>query len=200
MRKINYFLIAVVLLLISFLYDKHLIFLIAQVRISIINWLMIIVTNKLVLIIISLLLTLLFLLEKNKRNLIIPLWASIIATWVLVRLIKITISRVRPFEALTLPLIQGVDYAFSALSTSFPSMHAAIIFSLVPFLNKGFPKLKLLWILLAVFISLSRLYIGVHYLSDVIAGAFIGVIISESIIKLEKKYDLTKKWKKILLK
>ena len=131
--------------------------------------------------------------ETLPREWILPLWLSIIATSVVTVVIKVMISRPRPFESLTFPLIPGAHYTFGAWNTAFPSLHTAAVFSLVPILDKEFPKIKWFWIILAVLVSLSRVYMGVHYLSDVIAGAFIGIIISNRIIKIGKKYKLFKK-------
>lgn len=58
---------------------------------------------------------------------------------------------------------------------SFPSGHATAAFVSLPYLNHLHPKLNYLWFVLVMIIALSRLYIGVHYPSDIIAGAMIGL-------------------------
>lgn len=138
--------------------------------------------------------TTLFLLEENKRKWIIPLWASVAFSAVLISLLKIIVLRTRPFEALNLPLVQGADYAFAAWNSSFPSLHAAIVFSLVPILDEEFSKLKPFWVALALLISLSRVYLGVHYLSDVLSGCLLGLLIGHGIILSGKRWFF--KWKK----
>jgi undecaprenyl-diphosphatase len=66
---------------------------------------------------------------------------------------------------------------------SFPSGHATAAFVSLPYLIKSKPKLKALWITLALIIAISRVYIGVHYPSDVLAGAIIGLSSAYSVIK-----------------
>jgi len=196
MKKEILYAITIACLLISFLYDKQTVLMVAQNRLSLINGFMIWVTNIWTTITIFLLITTLFLWKEKKREWIPPLWISIGLTAVATILIKIIVSRTRPFEALALPLIKGVEYTSAAWNTSFPSLHAAAVFSLVPILDKEFPKIKWFWIILAVIISLSRIYTGAHYISDVIAGALIGIVISNTVIKLEKKYHPFRKWVK----
>ena len=62
-------------------------------------------------------------------------------------------------------------------SYSFPSSHAVNNFAVAVFFYRLFPKLK--WILLgsAALIALSRPYVGVHYPSDILFGALLGVLI-----------------------
>ena len=71
-------------------------------------------------------------------------------------------------------------------SLSFPSSHAANISVTAVIFSHFFPKAKIYLIILAVSVSFSRIYVGVHYPSDVIAGAGIGVIAGILIIKIYK--------------
>jgi len=72
-------------------------------------------------------------------------------------------------------------------------MHAAAAFSALPVLDLEFPKLKWFWLGFALLIALSRIYMGVHYFSDVVAGAFFGYLIG-------RFYFLREKGKKIRVK
>jgi len=60
---------------------------------------------------------------------------------------------------------------------SFPSGHATFAWALAVVLAAKEPRFKYLFFLLAFLISLSRIYLGVHYPSDVIAGSFLGIMI-----------------------
>lgn len=59
-------------------------------------------------------------------------------------------------------------------NSSFPSGHAAGAFSVAYVVGSEYPSLKLPSYLLAGLVAISRVYLGRHYPSDVLAGAVIG--------------------------
>lgn len=183
-----------VITLLSLFYDKQIMLIISQNRTGLLDALALWLTRSLTIILISLLIITLFLWAGNKRKGIIPLWLSVGAAAALTSLLKIIVLRIRPFEALNLPLVQGADHAFAAWNSSFPSSHAAVVFSMVPILDEEFPKLKPFWVTLALLISLSRVYLGVHYLSDVLSGCLLGLLIGHGMILLGKRWFF--KWKR----
>ena len=69
----------------------------------------------------------------------------------------------------------------------FPSGHAAVYFFIAAFMTDKFEKDKFHFILLAVIVALSRVYLNVHYLSQVISGGLLGIGV----------YQLYKKWLKM---
>ena len=122
-------------------------------------------------------LTVLLLIFRRTRRIGVYCAASMLLTLLVVNLcIKPLAARTRPYE-----LIQGLEILVSRpRDYSFPSGHSAnslscawTLFRLAP-KKYGVPAL-----VLAVLIALSRLYVGVHFPTDVLAGAAIGVLLSE---------------------
>lgn len=90
-------------------------------------------------------------------------------------ILKNLVARTRPYESMEtlVPVIAAPwDY-------SFPSGHAGSSFACAWVLLRRLPgKYGVPAVVLASLIALSRLYVGVHYPSDVIAGAVSGILIS----------------------
>jgi undecaprenyl-diphosphatase len=86
------------------------------------------------------------------------------------RLLKELFERVRPCNALS-DVITPIGCAGGF---SFPSNHALNNFAAAVFLLRLFPKYKWIFLITATLISISRIYLGVHYPSDVLGGAIIG--------------------------
>ena len=75
---------------------------------------------------------------------------------------------------------------------SFPSNHAFNNFAAATFIYRFFPKLKWALFLTAVLISVSRIYLGLHYPSDVLGGAIFGIISGYFFASLVKWIDQRK--------
>jgi undecaprenyl-diphosphatase len=58
---------------------------------------------------------------------------------------------------------------------SFPSGHSMTAFSIMVSVGHFYPDLQLVLLVLALSIAASRIILGMHYLTDVIAGAAIGI-------------------------
>ena len=93
--------------------------------------------------------------------------------WVAANLAKSVEMRLRPYEALA----DAVLRQDPAVGTSFPSSHTAIAFAvaiaLIPFVPR---PLAVAAIAYASLVAWSRIYLGVHYPVDAIAGAGIGMV------------------------
>jgi undecaprenyl-diphosphatase len=61
---------------------------------------------------------------------------------------------------------------------SFPSGHAATSFAGATVLALAFPRLAVPLYVLAAAVAFSRLYVGVHYPLDIVAGAGLGVLVA----------------------
>jgi membrane-associated phospholipid phosphatase len=62
-------------------------------------------------------------------------------------------------------------------SFSFPSSHATNITGAMLFLGLAFRKTLLPFLIVAVLVSWSRVYIGVHWTSDIIVGMALGALL-----------------------
>lgn len=94
---------------------------------------------------------------------------------------------------------EGLKYVFNiprptmaSLSPSFPSSHSSVAFSEARVL-KADKMLFILGIVFAAFVSFGRVYTGFHTWQDVIAGAVLGYIISEVIIRESSRFVHGKK-------
>jgi undecaprenyl-diphosphatase len=63
---------------------------------------------------------------------------------------------------------------FPSVYASFPSGHAITAFACAVALGYFLPRLRWALLTLAVLVAISRVVVGAHYASDVIAGAAIG--------------------------
>lgn len=85
--------------------------------------------------------------------------------------LKFLIARPRPYLEMG-AIILDVPGNFS-----FPSTHSMLAFSFAYILSKVENRATILLYLMALLISFSRIYLGVHYVFDVVAGAIIGTLI-----------------------
>jgi membrane-associated phospholipid phosphatase len=92
--------------------------------------------------------------------------------WVLTLILEFLFRRRRPFELGPKPLIEML-----LKTPSFPSGHATISFALASAMYFADAALFPWYLAAAIYISFSRVAVGVHYLSDVIAGAIVGTLV-----------------------
>ncbi len=132
-------------------------------------------------------LTLMLLFFRRTRRAALVSALSMLLTLLAVNiLIKPLAARIRPYE-----VIEGLRCIVARESEfSFPSGHSAnslacawVLFRLCD-RRLGVPAL-----VMALLISLSRLYVGVHYPTDVLAGIAAGMLLAEAAIYLAKRIE-----------
>ena len=120
------------------------------------------------------LLTIILLVIPKTRKSGVILAAALIVDLILCNVIlKPLVARIRPFDvntAIQLIIAKPQDY-------SFPSGHTAVsVASVVALYLAGEKRLWKIALILACFIAFSRMYLYVHYPTDVLGGAVVGVI------------------------
>jgi membrane-associated phospholipid phosphatase len=109
--------------------------------------------------------------DHEHRDVYLRLLGVLAATEVVNALVKLAIDRPRP-------MLPGLSPLMSTRSErSFPSAHASTSFAATRLLTRALPS-PLVY-LAAGAMALSRLYVGVHYPSDVIAGIALGIVLGE---------------------
>lgn len=191
---------SIILALISFYFDKEIVKAVSLIRNSFLTDFFLGITFVSSEVIVFFFLTSLFLWREHKRKWVLPLWFTLAISVVVGFTTKYLIKRPRPFQqgfVSVLPVLQKASH--DLWNFSFPSFQAMLVFCAVPILSKQFPRFRYIWITFAGLVAFSRVYFGVHFLSDVIIGGLIGYLIGIAIIKLEDKTKLFEKiYKKVL--
>lgn len=108
---------------------------------------------------------------------------SLALVLVVVQFIKVMVAFPRPAQLIenlqTLSVFGSYD--------SFPSAHAAFAFAVASFIYLYSKSAGSVVYAMAIFIGISRIYVGVHFPLDVLVGALIGSGISWGVVSLLKR-------------
>lgn len=128
-----------------------------------------------------------FLLNKKTKKIGLCVILSLLCAVIINNfIIKEIFDRTRPFIAD--PTINLIIKA--PVDSSFPSGHTATSFASAVSIFFFDRKKGAIALVYATFVGLSRIYLHVHYATDVIAGVIIGVIIARCIaVLLERVYE-----------
>ena len=111
-------------------------------------------------------------LGRRGLSIVLTVAVGLASAWIVADLLKLVFRRPRPFDVLAdapeILIAPPGDFAF-------PSGDTAGAFGAAVALGFALPRLRWLAILVASGIALARIAVGVHWPSDVLAGASIGV-------------------------
>jgi len=90
--------------------------------------------------------------------------------------IKLFLGRRRPRDDFEHGLYGFTFFRWTTQYNSFPSGHAMTIFCIATWATALLPSFALVWFAIAAYFGMSRAILAVHFLSDVLIGAAIGVL------------------------
>ena len=123
------------------------------------------------------LLSILLITIKFTRNFGLQMTTIQVIVTLIVHSIKIIVARARPYNAL-----EGIIHYKTERDYSFPSGHTAAAFATALLVATNIPAFSVLIFGMAFLIGYSRIYLGVHYPLDVLAGGLIGIGVTSALL------------------
>lgn len=107
----------------------------------------------------------------NQKSVVLAVLAVGLGSFIIVSVLNNFFERPRPFDVLDTNLL-----FYKPTDPTFPSNSAVVAFALASSIFVVDRKLGFLALLIAAFYGLLRVFVGVHFPSDVLVGAMIGVV------------------------
>jgi undecaprenyl-diphosphatase len=109
--------------------------------------------------------------EKKWEVFWVGLVSAGVARLLIAEVVRFFYDRPRPFE-----VIEGVHQVIEhGGGGSFPSGHAAFFFTLATVISVYYPKTGIFFFASAILIGIARVSAGIHWPSDIVFGALIGI-------------------------
>lgn len=113
---------------------------------------------------------------KIKNSYVFYIFCAVFLACFTTSVLKILIGRSRPY-------FEGIQHFepwnYDKIFHSMPSGHTAISFAGLVMIGMLFPRIKWATWTMAIIIGVSRVYVGAHWPSDVILGAFVGMLCAD---------------------
>ncbi len=127
---------------------------------------------------------------NSLSNFFISSFIYILTVGVITQIIKHVVGRPRPNHANFEDVFSFKYFSLESDFHSFPSGHSSTIFIVCFILVSVLPKLRYFFYFLASFVAFSRVVVGAHFFTDIVAGAILALILFKILNKLiENKYN-----------
>lgn len=128
---------------------------------------------------------------KGERERAFDLVILILVVIVVTEAMKYAFDRARPCDVLPNVNLLTPSACAAEGDPAFPSGHTSRIFAVAALLAVYFrPSVKVSGFVLAVLAGISRIYLGVHWPSDVLGGAVVGIGVALAFVWVARKWSL----------
>lgn len=103
---------------------------------------------------------------------------SLLVSGLLLNIVKTIIGRLRPRFFLAEGLYGFQPFNFDFGMNTFPSGHSQTIWAAMVSLSLLFPRFKIPFLLFAVLVAASRVFVSAHFVSDVLMGSYLGLLLT----------------------
>lgn len=124
---------------------------------------------------------------KLKNSNAFLVFCSLILSGIVVEILKVVIGRARPIFFDEFGIVGFFPGTFEWAFNSMPSGHTALSFAGLVMLGMLMPRFKILTWSLAIAIAVSRVAIGAHWPTDVLLGAFIGMVSADVVLAVVRR-------------
>lgn len=117
--------------------------------------------------------------SKTKNSYAFYIFTSVLTAGVIVKILKFLLGRMRPVFYETFGMSGFYPFSFDWAFNSMPSGHTTVTFAGLVMMGLLAPRYKVLTWTLAIMVGFSRVAVGAHWPTDVIFGAFLGMVIAD---------------------